>query len=118
MAEDIAPALLEQLQAAFLENLENDKTAAKLLEEIQAGTATYAKAGDYAEQVGAALADAFSACLTADALPDGKMYWNIADRVVRPLLEQDYDLVSDAAVQVQTALNQARASASRRKRLR
>lgn len=107
MAEDIAPALLEQLRAAFLENLESDKTAARLLEEIQNGTATYATAGDYAEQVGTALADAFSAVLTADALPDGKMYWNIADRVVLPLLEQDYELVSDAAVQVQTALNQA-----------
>ncbi|MCD7917628.1 MAG: hypothetical protein LUF84_04085 [Clostridiales bacterium] len=107
MAEDIAPALLEELQATFLENLENDKTAATLLEKIQNGTANYEIAGNYAEQVGAALADAFSAILTADALPDGKMYWNIADRVVRPLLEQDYELVSDAAVQMQTALNQA-----------
>lgn len=107
MAEDIAPALLEQLKAAFLENLQNDKTAAKLLAEIETGTATYATAGDYAEQVGAALADAFYNCLTLDALPNGKMYWNIADRVVRPLLEQDYELVSTAAAQVQTALNEA-----------
>ncbi|MCD7906160.1 MAG: hypothetical protein LUH04_00370 [Clostridium sp.] len=107
MAEDIAPALLEQLKAVFLENLENDKTAAKLLAEIEAGTANYAIAGDYAEQVGTALADAFYNCLTLDALPNGQMYWNIADRVVRPLLEQDYELVSTTAAQVQTALNEA-----------
>jgi len=34
------------------------------------------------------------------------MYFNIADRVLRPLLEEDHAIVSEAAAMVQTALNQ------------
>lgn len=104
--EDIAPALLETLRQRFLQNLEGNARAAELLESILAGKSGYAEAGDYAEAVGQALAGAFSTITGAD-LPDGRMYWNIADRVVRPLLEEDHTMVSDAAVQVQKALNQA-----------
>ena len=104
--EDIAPALLEQLQSLFAKNLGTRPRAAQLLEKIRAGGAGYADAGDYAEEVGRALADAF-ATLTGEALPDGRMYWNIADRVIRPLLETDHNLVTDAAVLVQRSLNTA-----------
>lgn len=104
--EDIAPALLEQLQALFSENLSSNSKATDLWAKIQAGSAGYAEAGDYAEEVGRALAGAFST-LTADQLPDGRMYWNIADRVVRSLLETDHHMVTDAAVQVQQSLNSA-----------
>ena len=103
--EDMAPALLERLQALFENNLSTSRAGA-LLEKIAAGKAGYADAGDYAEEVGRALADAFAFITGAD-LPDGRMYWNIADRVVRPLLEEDHTLVSGAAVQVQQTLNAA-----------
>ena len=103
--EDMAPALLERLQALFENNLSTSRAGA-LLEKIAAGKAGYADAGDYAEEVGRALADAFAFITGAD-LPDGRMYWNIADRVVRPLLEEDHALVSGAAVQVQQTLNAA-----------
>ncbi len=103
--EDIAPALLETLRQRFLQHLQADAHAAELLEAILDGKAGYAEAGDYAEAVGRALAGTFSTITGAD-LPDGRMYWNIADRVVRPLLEEDHTMVSDAAVQVQKALNQ------------
>lgn len=103
--EDMAPALLERLQALFENNLSTSRAGA-LLEKIDAGKAGYADAGDYAEEVGRALADAFAFITGAD-LPDGRMYWNIADRVVRPLLEEDHALVSGAAVQVQQILNAA-----------
>lgn len=104
--EDIAPALLEQLQSLFAQNLGARPRAAQLLDKIKTGGAGYADAGDYAEEVGRALADAF-ATLTGEALPDGRMYWNIADRVIRPLLETDHNLVTEAAVQVQRSLNTA-----------
>lgn len=103
--DDIAPALLDELRQCFLQNLAADANAADLLQTIQAGKAGYAEAGEYAEAVGKALSGAFSGIADAD-LPDGRMYWNIADRVVRPLLEEDHAMVSEAAVQVQKALNQ------------
>jgi hypothetical protein len=57
--------------------------------------------------VGQALSFAFQEHLSSEVLPDGKMYWNIADRVIRPLLEEDYQLVSTATQLVQQALNKA-----------
>ncbi len=107
MPEDIAPALLDAIRQDFERNLGGRQRAVQLLEKIQAGGANYADAGDYAEEVGAALADAFRANLSSDVLPDGRMYYNIADRVVRPLLEQDHALVAEAAQTVQQSLNTA-----------
>lgn len=105
--DDIAPALLEKIRAAFLVNLKKSVRAAELLRQIGAGTAGYAQAGDYAYEIGSALADAFRSELSAAALPDGRMYQNIAEKVVAPLLGENRDLVSSAAVQVQQALNEA-----------
>lgn len=95
--KDIAPELLERIRADFL----------ALLGDAQQEADTYTAAAAYAELVGSALADAFRRNLTADILPDGRLYWNIADRVVRPLLEEDYARIADAAAAAQQALNRA-----------
>ena len=92
--QDIAPALLGRIRADFLRLLRNAAPSA----------ATYPAALDYADLVGGALAEAFRLHLSADTLPDGRMYWNIADRVLRPLLEEDHALVADAAAAVQLSL--------------
>lgn len=107
MADDIAPALLEAIRKDFEANLGRSKRAAQLLEAIRAGTAGYPVASEYAEEVGKALADAFRANLSSSALPNGRMYWNIAERVLRPMLERDHALVAEAAQTVQQALNTA-----------
>lgn len=103
--EDISPGLLNQIRAAFIQQIENSPTIKALYEAIQAGNASYIEAEDYAYEVGAALAEAFEKYLSSDVLPGGKMYYNIAQSVVRPLLEEDHAIISDAAAQVQTALN-------------
>ena len=106
-SEDVAPALLEGIRRDFAANLGGRQRAAQLLEKIRAGSATYADAGDYAEEVGMALADAFRANLSGATLPDGRMYWNIAERVVQPMLAEDHALVAEAAQTVQQSLNEA-----------
>lgn len=104
--EDIAPGLLEEIRDSFTEKISTSPKIAKLYKAIQDGTATYIEAEEYAYEVGAALAEAFGEHLSSAALPDGKMYFNIADRVLRPLLEEDHAIIADAAAQVQTALNE------------
>lgn len=95
--DDITPELLEAIRRDFLE----------LLGDAGVRQPDYIGAAEYAEQVGSALAGAFRRNLSSAAMPDGKMYWNIAERVVRPMLEQDHKLVAGAAEQVQQALNEA-----------
>ncbi|MEG2931452.1 MAG: hypothetical protein RR825_06660, partial [Ruthenibacterium sp.] len=95
--EDIAPALLEAIRSSF-------KT---LLGDAAVTKKTYTGAAEYAERVGAALSGAFGSNLSSEVLPDGRMYWNIADRTVRPMLEQGHNLVADATAQVQQTMNEA-----------
>ena len=93
--EDVAPKLLEAIRKDFTELLDGAK-----IEKMN-----YMAAGFYADKVGEALAEAFRRNISPESLPDGKMYWNIADRVVRPMLEDDHKLVADAAQEVQQILN-------------
>ena len=95
--EDIAPKLLVAIRKDFLEILDDAK-----VEQLN-----YLGAEDYAEKVGAALAEAFRRNIRADMLPEGRLFWNIADRVIRPMLEKDHKLVADAAQNVQQTLNKA-----------
>lgn len=103
--EDISPELLEEVRKAFRENIENDDTLRELHELIESGNATYADAEQYALEVADALSQAFANVLSDDVLPNGKMYFNIAEKVIGPLIQDDYDLIADAARKVQEALN-------------
>ena len=52
---------------------------------------------DYAELLGEVLSESFKDVLTPDALPDGKMYYNIANRTVKPLLRENFNNVNQIA---------------------
>ena len=95
--EDIAPALLAKIREDFL----------RLLGDAKVTTMTYEGAREYSEAVGEALAQAFALHISVDKLPEGRMFWNIADRVIHPMLVDDYTLVADAAAIVQQELNNA-----------
>ena len=98
---DIAPELLEKVQQSF------EAETAGLKEEIVNGVKSYEEAYAYAIQVGEALSKSFGVNITPEVLPDGMMYYNIADKVVRPMLQAEYELASAAAVQAQRSANQA-----------
>lgn len=104
--EDIAPGLLLRIRRRFTEYMEEDQTIREIAKKIEEGAATYPDAERYAVRIGEALSKAFAENLGADALPDGRMYYNIAGRVLRPLLEENHNLISDAARKVQAALNE------------
>jgi len=98
---DIAPELLEKVQKSF-----SEQTAA-LREEIKKGVKSYKEAYEYASQVGEALSKSFGVNITPEILPDGRMYYNIADKVVRPMLEEEHNIVAEAAEGAQKAANKA-----------
>ena len=104
--EDIAPQLLETLRSRFSEKVAVNPKIRALMKKIKAGEATYVDAEDYAYLIGKALSEVFAENLSSGMLPDGRMYYNIAERVLRPLLEEDHAIVSEAAALVQTFLNQ------------
>lgn len=103
--EDIAPELLSKIENYFTDGMESNKRIAALYARIRDGTATYKEVNDFAIEAGEILAAAFRKHLSASALPDGKMYYNIANRIISKTLRHNYDLISEVASQVQGALN-------------
>lgn len=105
MAEiDIVPELLEQIKKDFAKELENPAIA-RLSKMIADGTATYKEANDLAVWTGKSLSFALKRNLTSGVLPDDRMYFNIADRLLGELLKQDYELIAKASETVQIAMN-------------
>ena len=105
MATDIVPGLLELIQKDFRRSINNNTAITRVQKLVEAGTATYKEANDLAVWTGQLLSASIKRNITSDILPDGKMYYNIADRVLGEMLKEDYDLVSTAAEQIQTSMN-------------
>ena len=105
MSDDILPELLKEVQANFEAEFGKSKVVEDAFKLLKAKKATYSTANDFAIEVGEILARALKSVVTADRLPDGKMYYNIAKRLLEPVLGNNYKTVADYAVKVQSDLN-------------
>lgn len=104
--DDIVPELLATIEQQFTEKMLKSKKLAQSLKRMNDGKATYLDANDYAVEIGEILSDVFKNTINSDVLPDGKMYYNIADRLLNKTLKQNYDLIANYSEQIQTLLNQ------------
>ncbi|HEM6342145.1 TPA: hypothetical protein U2D03_001734 [Streptococcus suis] len=107
MERDILPDLLKEVQDKFEASYGKSEVVRRAFEELKKKRATYATANDFALEVGDILADALSSSVTGDKLPDGKMYYNIAQRLLTDTLGRNFELVSGYAGQVQEDLNRS-----------
>ena len=103
MKEDITPSLIESVNKAFEDNYNSSPTIAKLLKKGK--KATYKDAYRYAEQVGNARALAFTEQISSDVLPDGRMYYNIASRLMEDTLGSDQQMITEYAATAQQNVN-------------
>lgn len=105
MNKDIVPELLEKIQKEFKNKSEKSKVLKRKILDLKVGKATHIDSNEFAIEVGKILADVFKDEITSDVLPDGKMYYNIAKRLIEPNMKNNYDLVSDYSRDVQETLN-------------
>jgi len=105
--EDITPALLEKIQKEFNEKLKKDTSVIKIKNLIDLGKATYIDANNYAAEVGKILVSVFKTNISSSTLPDGRMYFNIAERILGATLGTNYKLISSVATEIQKNLNLA-----------
>ena len=105
MNKDIVPDLLEAIQSDFENERLDSKKIQHLLKLLEENSATYLEANDYAIEIGELLSKVLNRHITAEILPDGKMYFNIADRVLNETLKNNYELIADYAETVQAQLN-------------
>ena len=103
--EDIAPKLLKKIQDDFKNKFDNSKIIRELYRKVEQGNATYKEANEFAIEVGELLSGSFKKNLSSSVLPDGRMYYNIADRIIRDTLGNNYELVADISAKIQEILN-------------
>ncbi|WP_449458427.1 hypothetical protein [Streptococcus suis] len=107
MERDILPDLLREVQEKFEVSYGKSEVVRRAFEELKKKRASYVTVNDFALEVGDILAEALSSSVTGDKLPDGKMYYNIANRLLADTLGRNFELVSGYAGQVQEDLNKA-----------
>lgn len=105
MEKDIVPALLESIQTDFNNRTQESKKLKRALSLLKNKKATYLDANEFAIEVGEILADVLNIHVTVDVLPDGKMYFNIADRILNDTMRNNYDLIAEYTEMLQTELN-------------
>ena len=105
MVEDIVPSLLKKIKSEFEGARLDSEVLKDLLSKLHHSKASYLDANQYAIEIGEILSKALGASLTNETLPDGKWYYNIAQRVLTDVLGRNYELVSDYTEQVQKNLN-------------
>ena len=105
MAVDIGANLLLDITADFQQTYNEDITIRVLEKRLNGGKATMEDVARYSERVGEILSQVYDRHVSEDALPNGRMYWNIAQKVIGEPLVNNYNLVAEASVQALDAEN-------------
>ena len=107
MDNDIVPALLNTIEKEFDSRTLKSTTLKTAVQSLQNKKATYRDVNDFAIEIGCILADVFASNINADVLPDGKMYYNIAERILTPTMSKNHSLITGYSGDVQKLLNQS-----------
>ena len=102
---DVLPKLLEEVKNEFELAYGESEIIRNAFAKLKAKKATYRTANEFAIEVGEILSKALGASISADKLPDGKMYYNIAQRLLTDVLGRNHEIVSGYASDVQKNLN-------------
>lgn len=102
---DIGAELLEKIRAEFQSRCRADKHIQSVLKKIDGGTAKMEEVAMLSKQLGFRASQAIGAHVNVAALPDGKMYYNIADTILTGVLKDNYDVINSAAAECQKALD-------------
>lgn len=97
MKQDLVPELLAKAQKTFKGKTESDKEIKSFLKRLDKGKADQSDVSNYARRLGELVSETFIESLTEEALPDGKLYWNILSRIVDPMMRDVHKMINDAA---------------------
>lgn len=102
---DVLPKLLQEVKKEFELSYGESEIIRNAFATLEAKKATYKTANEFAIEIGEILSKALGASISADKLPNGKMYYNIAQRLLTDVLGRNHELVSGYASDVQKNLN-------------
>lgn len=99
--KDIVPELKNKVLSDFNGLVEKDVKIPKVISgEIQ--NTSFEEASKYAKRLGEYACESLRKNLTDEVLPDGVLYWNIAKRIIVPLMQEVQKTAIDMAESVQS----------------
>lgn len=101
--EDVAPKLADELLSAYKKAI--SKVLNKYEKYIKQGSVSYETAHNFSLEAYDIAFNAVKKTLTPDALPDERLYFNIAERTLKPLIEQGCNDIADYCKQIQKNMN-------------
>lgn len=93
---DIVPEVLASVKESFKNEVASNKSILEFMEKAHSGNAMLIDAHEYSGHIGRALGKAFKDNIKLETMPNGKLYWNVASRVVDPMIRQNHELVMSA----------------------
>lgn len=105
MTKDIVPEILERIENEFKNKTSKSEILKKKILALKNKNVTHKDSNEFAIEIGKILAEVFKDEIAGDILPDNRMYYNIAKRLIEPNLIKNYELVSDFSKDVQSILN-------------
>ncbi|MDY3006007.1 hypothetical protein [Anaerococcus porci] len=100
MDKDIVPELAKAIDESFKLKTKESRVLKDKLLRLKKKMANHEDSSQFAKELGDILADAFKDNLKDGVLPDGKMYYNIADRLINPRLKENYNIINDYGKEV------------------
>lgn len=102
--EDIVPELYREISEKFQNAIALDKEIQDALSEES--SASFSKVSLLSRKLGRYAVESLTGCLTEEAMPDGKLYWNIMERTVMPIMQEVHEIIWHMASRTQTKENE------------
>ena len=104
--KDITPKLLQRIKRDFEREVSENSELRALLKILENKESDYESSEKFAIEIGESLAKSINKNVSSDSLPNGKMYYNIAERVLNSTLSESHAMVAEYTAEAQTILNQ------------
>lgn len=105
MNNDVSSSILNAVVKDFEKKYKSSKAVNNLILKIEKGTASHTDSYRFAQKVSDFLNYAIKKNMTSDTLPNGKLYYHIAESVLTPLLKNNHALITNYAKDVQSMMN-------------
>lgn len=99
--KDVSPELLEELNKEFLQRIAINPQIRTYKKKLEAEKITTRESALYVHEIVNIAVTSVTKTLASRNLPDGKLYWNIAEAVLVPFLKDVIDIMNDIAVKAQ-----------------
>lgn len=98
---DVSPELLAKVQELYEKRINKDPLIKSTLVKVENGGITMKGVQDFSQKLGEILGETFKDVFTEDNLPNGTLYYNIAESIVPTMIKQNHELVNNVAVAMQ-----------------